>query len=62
VQKLTKQHCLTHRAHLLTGGKLAQLLDRAQRAVTVNSAAAEQVLWRGLPPKAFGKATYNRPE
>jgi len=62
VQKLAKQHGMAHRTHWLTCGKLAQLLDRAQRTVTVNSTAAEQVLWRGLPLKAFGKATYNRPE
>lgn len=62
VRKLAKQHGMAHRTHLLTGGKLAQLLDRAQRGATLNSTAAEQVLWRGLPLKAFGKATYNRPE
>ena len=59
---LAKTNGLTGRVHLVTGGKLAQLLDRAQSAVTVNSTAAEQVLWRGLPLKAFGRATYNRPE
>ena len=28
----------------------------------MNSTAAEQALWRGLPLKAFGEAVYNRPE
>ena len=62
VRDLSEQYGLRGRTHLLTGGKLAQLLDSAESAVTVNSTAAEQVLWRGLPLKAFGKATYNRPE
>jgi len=62
VKGLAERHGLQGRIHLLTGGKLAQLLDHAESAVTVNSTAAEQVLWRGLPLKAFGRATYNRPE
>ncbi len=32
------------------------------RAVTVNSTAAQQVLWRGLPLKVFGRAVYAKPE
>lgn len=62
VRDLADRHGLQGRIHLLTGGKLARLLDHAESAVTVNSTAAEQVLWRGLPLKAFGKAIYNRPE
>ncbi len=62
VRRLSEQYALSGRTHLLTGGKLAQLLDRAESAVTVNSTAAEQVLWRGLPLKVLGKATYNRAE
>ncbi len=62
VNALAKAHGLTDRVHLLTGGKLAKLLDDAESAVTVNSTAAEQALWRGLPLKAFGQAVYNRPE
>lgn len=62
VRRLSAEHALSGRTHLLTGGKLAQLLDGAESAVTVNSTAAEQVLWRGLPLKAFGRATYNRAE
>ncbi|NNL35505.1 MAG: capsule biosynthesis protein CapA, partial [Silicimonas sp.] len=48
--------------HFVSGGKLAGLLRTARSAVTVNSTAAEQVLWRGLPLKAFGEAIYKRPE
>jgi capsular polysaccharide export protein len=44
------------------GGKLAQLLDEARSAITVNSTAAQQVLWRGIPLKTFGEAVYAKPE
>ena len=42
--------------------KLARLLDEARSAVTVNSTAAQQVLWRGIPLKVFGTAVYAKPE
>jgi capsular polysaccharide export protein len=51
-----------HRVHLVRGGKLARLLDGARSAVTVNSTAGQQVLWRGLPLRAFGRAVYAKPE
>lgn len=60
VRRLAARHGLGGRVHLVTGGKLAALLDRARSAVTVNSTAAEQALWRGLPLKAFGRAVYAR--
>lgn len=50
------------RVHFIRGGKLAQLLDGARSAVTVNSTSGQQVLWRGLPLKAFGRAVYSKPE
>ncbi len=50
------------RVHYVRGGKLAALLDDARSAVTVNSTAAQQVLWRGLPLKVFGDAVYAKPE
>ena len=62
VDKLTKSHGLQGRVHFLSGGKLARLLDTARSALTVNSTAAEQALWRGLPLYAFGDAVYNRPQ
>lgn len=43
------------------GKKLASLLDRARSAVTVNSTAAQQALWRGLPVAAMGRAIYRKP-
>ena len=50
------------RVHFVRGGKLANLLNLARSAVTVNSTAAQQVLWRGLPLKVFGDAVYAKPE
>ena len=46
----------------MRGGKLARLLNHARSAVTVNSTAAQQALWRGLPLKVFGQAVYAKPE
>ena len=46
----------------MRGGKLARLLNDARSAVTVNSTAAQQVLWRGIPLKVFGRAVYDKPE
>ena len=62
IRKLTKKHGHEGRVHFVTGGKLARLLDAARTALTVNSTAAEQALWRSLPLKVFGEAVYNRPE
>lgn len=52
---------LSSRVHYVRGGKLARLLDPAQSAVTVNSTAGQQVLWRGLPLRIFGTAVYAKP-
>lgn len=62
IRRLTREYDLSGRVHFLTGGKLARLLDTARSALTVNSTAAEQALWRALPLRAFGNAVYNRPE
>lgn len=50
------------RVHYVGGGKLARLLDGARTAVTVNSTAAQQVLWRGIPLRALGRAVFAKPE
>ena len=50
------------RVHFIPGGKLGPLLDRANSAITVNSTAGQQVLWRGLPLKTFGAAISGKPE
>ena len=62
IQDLAKQHGVTKRVHYVRGGKLAQLLDNARTAVTVNSTAGQQVLWRSIPLKVFGTAVYSKPE
>ncbi|MCV6594724.1 MAG: capsule biosynthesis protein CapA [Silicimonas sp.] len=62
VRELTRAHGLAGRVHFVTGGKLAWLMDAARTTLTVNSTAAEQALWRGLPLKVFGAAVFNRPE
>lgn len=59
---LAKKYGLEDRVHFLGGGKLAQLLDDAKSAITVNSTAGQQALWRGIPLKAFGDAVYAKPE
>ena len=50
------------RVRYVSGGKLAALLNHARTAVTVNSTAAQQALWRGLPLKTFGRSVYELPE
>jgi capsular polysaccharide export protein len=55
-------HGVTDRVHFIPGGKLGPLLDLARSAVTVNSTAGQQVLWRGLPLRTFGEAVYAKPE
>lgn len=62
IAKLAKAHGVFERVHFVRGGKLAQLLKDARSAVTVNSTAGQQVLWRGIPLKIFGKAVYDQPE
>jgi len=62
IRQLTDKHGLRGRVHFVRGGKLALLLNHARSAVTVNSTAAQQVLWRGMPLKAFGRAVFDKPE
>ncbi|NBB97247.1 MAG: capsule biosynthesis protein CapA [Alphaproteobacteria bacterium] len=62
IRRLTDQYGLRGRVHFVRGGKLALLLNHARSAVTVNSTAAQQVLWRGMPLMAFGRAVFDKPE
>ncbi|MDF1873569.1 capsular biosynthesis protein [Vannielia sp.] len=62
IRKLARAHGVKDRVHYVRGGKLAQVLNHARSAVTVNSTAAQQVLWRGLPLRVFGEAVYAKPE
>lgn len=62
ITRLARAHGIADRVHFVRGGKLAALLNQARSAVTVNSTAGQQVLWRSLPLKAFGRAVYSKPE
>jgi capsular polysaccharide export protein len=62
IRRLARLYGVQDRVHFVRGGKLAQLLNHARSAVTVNSTAGQQVLWRGLPLKTFGAAVYAKPE
>ena len=62
LKRLMRDHGVEDRVHYVRGGKLAQLLNDARSAVTVNSTAGQQVLWRGIPLKTFGAAVYAKPE
>jgi len=62
IARLARDLGVAERVHFVRGGKLARLLNDARSAVTVNSTAGQQVLWRGLPLKTFGAAVYAKPE
>lgn len=62
IKRLAAEHNVIDRVHYVRGGKLARLLDHARSAITVNSTAAQQALWRGLPLRVFGDAVYAKPE
>lgn len=62
IKRIATDAGVQRRVHFVSGGKLAQLLQGARSAVTVNSTAAQQVLWRGIPLRVFGQAVYAKPE
>jgi capsular polysaccharide export protein len=62
IRRLARQHGIGARVHFVRGGKMARLLDDARSAVTVNSTAGQQALWRGVPLRVFGTAVYAKPE
>ncbi len=62
IRKAAKDNGIADRVQMIRGGKLGEMLDLASTAVTVNSTAGQQVLWRGLPLKAFGRSVYSKPE
>ena len=62
IRRLAALHGLADRVHFVRGGKLAALLNDARSAVTVNSTAGQQALWRGLPLRSFGAAVYAKPQ
>lgn len=59
---LAREFNVDGRIHYIRGGKLAQILNFASSVVTINSTAAQQALWRGLPIKTLGASVYDRPE
>jgi capsular polysaccharide export protein len=61
IRELAARAGVADRVHFVRGGKLARVLDQARSAVTVNSTAGQQVLWRGLPLKILGTAVYGKP-
>ncbi|KUJ80581.1 capsule biosynthesis protein CapA [Ruegeria marisrubri] len=61
-RRLARLHGICDRTHYIPGGKLAALLDDARSAVTINSTAGQQALWRGIPLRVFGRSVYDKPE
>ncbi len=61
VTELARKLGISDRVHHVPGGKLARLLDHANSAVTINSTAGQQVLWRGIPLRIFGRSVYDKP-
>ncbi|WP_299967008.1 capsular biosynthesis protein [uncultured Roseobacter sp.] len=61
IRRLARAQGVGARVRYLRGGKLAGVLQDARSAVTVNSTAGQQALWRGIPLKALGRAVYNQP-
>ncbi|WP_170788427.1 capsule biosynthesis protein [Ruegeria lacuscaerulensis] len=59
---LARSFGVADRVHYVPGGKLARLLDEASSAVTINSTAGQQVLWRGIPLRIFGRSVYDKAE
>lgn len=62
VRQLSREHGIRNRVHYVPGGKLAKLLNDARSAVTINSTAGQQALWRGIPLRIFGRSVYDKPE
>lgn len=61
-KSLASRHDVSDRVDFLQGGKLGRLLDRARSAVTVNSTAGQQALWRKMPVSIHGECVYAKPE
>lgn len=57
-----KKHGISNRVRYIPGGKLGPLLDSANSTITINSTAAQQALWRGLPVRVFGRSVFSKPE
>ncbi|MDJ1008485.1 MAG: capsule biosynthesis protein CapA [Paracoccaceae bacterium] len=62
IRRIARRRGLGARVHFMAGARLGPLLDNANSALTVNSTAAHQALWRGLPVKVLGPAPHAKPE
>ncbi|MCF6306020.1 MAG: capsular biosynthesis protein [Rhodobacteraceae bacterium] len=62
IKKLAAKHHVSDRIDYIQGGKLGVLLDNCSGVITINSTAAQQALWRGLPVRALGRSVFNKPE
>jgi capsular polysaccharide export protein len=51
---------VAERVDFIQGGKLGVLLDSATGAITINSTAAQQALWRTLPVRAIGQSVFKK--
>ncbi len=51
---------VAERVDFIQGGKLGVLLDSATGAITINSTAAQQALWRSLPVRAIGRSVFKK--
>ncbi len=62
IRNSAKNQGIADRVDFITGGKLGTLLDHATGAITINSTAAQQALWRGLPVRAIGNSVFKKAE
>jgi capsular polysaccharide export protein len=60
IRKSAAKNGVSARVDFIQGGKLGKLLDSATGAITINSTAAQQALWRGLPVRAIGDSVFKK--
>jgi capsular polysaccharide export protein len=62
IRQMSAKAGISARVSFVPGGKLGPILDSANSAVTINSTAAQQALWRNLPVHASGRSVFSKPE
>lgn len=60
IRASAKKLGVSERVDFIQGGKLGVLLDSATGAITINSTAAQQALWRSLPVRAIGNSVFKK--
>jgi len=60
IQASAAKNGVAGRVDFIQGGKLGLLLDSATGAITINSTAAQQALWRSLPVRAIGQSVFKK--